>query len=362
MVVAPGGDGLATREEIGGVRIRRYRYAPRRFETLAYSGTMIEQTRGSLIARLSLAGLVGAGFAASLAAVRSFRPAVVHAHWWFPAGLVGSWLAKSAAIPLVTTLHGSDIRAARTGRIAGHLFRQVLHASDAVTTVSTWLAEEARRVDSRTTPLIAPMPVAATLFFPANKSARDRLLFIGKLNTQKGIVPLLTAMAAMRTSPTLDIVCGTGSDPDAVRSVASSLRVSAQLRFHPQMAQAELARLYRDSTALVAPMVEEGLGLVAIEAALSGIPVVAFDSGGLRDIVVHEETGILVPAGDANALATALDDVLMRPDQGRSLGEAARRRALDTFAPSTAARRYAEVYRDVLAKRQPRPPPAVPDP
>src|SRR5207245_1830584 len=93
-----------------------------------------------------------------------------------------------------------------------------------------------------------------------------------------------------------------------VRPLADSLGVARQLQWYPLLTQAELARRYQEATALVAPFRDEGLGLVAIEAQLSEAPVVAFRSGGLTDIVVHEQTGLLVPTGggDRAAEVTAL--------------------------------------------------------
>jgi glycosyltransferase involved in cell wall biosynthesis len=90
------------------------------------------------------------------------------------------------------------------------------------------------------------------------------------------------------------------------------------------------------------------LGLVAVEALLCETPVVAFDSGGLRDVIQHERTGILVKPGDRVALANALDDLLSRDGAGGDLGRAGRLYALSAFAPESAARRYAEIYRQVV--------------
>ena len=133
-----------------------------------------------------------------------------------------------------------------------------------------------------------------------------------------------------------------------MRQLAAQLGIEQQLTWHALMPQAALANIYRATTALVAPMIGEGLGLIAVEAALCGLPVVAADSGGLRDVVADGKTGMLVPPADPAALAAALDALLARPDQGAALGAAGRRLALETFAPRAVAKRYAEIYRAAI--------------
>jgi glycosyltransferase involved in cell wall biosynthesis len=216
-----------------------------------------------------------------------------------------------------------------------------------MTTVSSWLAREARRLVPDVTPLVEPMPIAPDLFHPGDKRERDRLLFVGKLTPQKGFPELLEALPRMRRKPLVDIVVGTGSDAEEGRALAGAAGVGEQLRWHPLLEQAALSELYRRATAVVMPSVEEGLGLVAVEALLCETPVVAFDSGGLGDSVLHERTGLLVPPGDSAALAAALDDLLSRPDQGADLGRAGRQYLLPRFAPDAVAGRYAELYRRV---------------
>jgi len=347
-VVAPGGPGLAGRETFEDVTVDRFRYAPRRLETLGYTGTMRSQVLGSWAARFAMASFLVADFLKALRVGRRIRPQIVHAHWALPGGLVATWLGRLWRVPVIVTLHGSDVRLAQGVPLAARLFRHALTRATAVTTVSSWLARETAALAPGVEPVVAPMPIVADLFRPGPSRQRDRLLFVGKLNPQKGIVHLLHALARMRARPTLDIVVGVGSLEDETRALARGLGIAERLRWHPLLPQADLARLYREATVLVMPAVDEGLGLVAAEAQLSETPVVAFESGGLTDVVVHQETGLLVPPGDVTALAAALDGVLARPDQGASLGRAGRQHALARFAPDAAARRYADLYHNAL--------------
>ncbi len=123
-----------------------------------------------------------------------------------------------------------------------------------------------------------------------------------------------------------------------------------RVRWHGAVPHHDLAPFYRGAAALVVmPSVGEGLGLVAVEAQLCETPVIAFDSGGLPDIIQHDRTGVLVRETDAGSLAAAIVSLLERPDRGAALGAAGRLHALATFAPESVARRYADVYRAAVA-------------
>ncbi len=344
-IVAPAAPDLAVDGEVEGVRVSRFHYAPRRYETLAYAGNMAQQVQASWGARFALVGFLGAEFRC---AYRELDKAdLVHAHWWFPNGLVGSWSASLSRKPLVTTMHGTDVRMVRTSAISRPAFRHVLRASAAVTTVSHWLAEEAGQLVSVPTATVAPMPVATELFSPGGERAADRLLFVGRLTAQKGLAHLIHAAAAMRHHVIIDVI-GDGDDRESLAALAASLGIAERIRWHGALPQPRLVEFYRSATALVVPSVDEGLGLVAVEAQLCETPVVAFASGGLTDVVQNGRTGVLVPAGERGDLTRALDEVLDRPDRGASLGAAGRLHALATFAPESVARRYAGIYRNAI--------------
>ena len=102
-VVAPAAPGLASHDQFDGIPVERFRYAPRRYETLANAGNMATQVQDSWQAKVTMLGFLGAEFRSAVKARRAFDPDVVHAHWWFPNGLVGTWLGRMADKPLVST-------------------------------------------------------------------------------------------------------------------------------------------------------------------------------------------------------------------------------------------------------------------
>lgn len=345
--IAPAGPGLPNSDTIDGISVERFRYAPRKFEKLAYTGNMAQDVASSWSARLTLLSFLGADFVHAVRARRSFEPDLIHAHWWFPNGVVGTWLKGLTHRPLITTLHGTDVRLARSIGVAKPLFRHVMQHSTQVTAVSRWLADEAQRVISIDRPSVAPMPVATDLFSPGGERIAGRMLFVGRINTQKGIDHLLRSMQRMTAKATLDVV-GDGSGKDAMKQLATDLGISDRVNWIGQLKQPQLVEYYRKASVMVVPSVDEGLGLAAVEALLCETPVVALNSGGLTDVVRDGQTGVLVPPGDMAAMARALDDILASEDRGRTLGVAGRIYALATFAPESAARRYADIYRSTL--------------
>lgn len=345
-VVAPASAGVADHETVDGISVDRFHYAPKGRETLAYGGNMATQVKESWGARVKLLGFLGSEFRCAVHARRTFEPDIIHAHWWFPNGLVGTWAARMADKPLVTTLHGTDVRLARTVAFSRPGFRHVLQHSAAVTAVSQFLADEAQKVVSTSAPQVAPMPVATELFSPGGQRESGRLLFVGRLNAQKGIELLLRALAVTTSKVSLDVI-GDGPDEERLKALAGQLEIGDRVNWIGALPQQKLRDYYRSATALVVPSINEGLGLVAVEAQLCETPVIAFDSGGLADVVSNGRTGLLIEDISASALAEGIDSLLASSDRGASLGAAGRLHALATFAPESVARRYATLYRSV---------------
>jgi glycosyltransferase involved in cell wall biosynthesis len=346
--VAPMAEELAPAERLDGIPVRRYRYAPARAQRLAYAGEM-HRRAASPGGALALAGLLGAG---ALAARRVGRRAdLVHAHWWFPAGVQA--LAARTGLPLVTTLHGTDARLAQSRPAARAACARVLRASARVTAVSGWLATQAAGFapDLAGRVAVAPMPVDDLAFSPGPADLpRDELLFVGRLDRQKGAEVAVRALAGMN-GPAADLplrVVGTGPEAAALRRLAGELGVAGRVRWEGQLPQAELADRYRRAATLVVPGRDEGLGLVAVEGQLSGAPVVAAASGGLLDVVADGRTGRTFPPGQPEALARAVEAVLADPAGTARMAAEARKRAAARFGPAGAAKAYAAIYSEAL--------------
>jgi glycosyltransferase involved in cell wall biosynthesis len=347
-VSAPSAAGLAPFERIDGIPVHRFRYAPERYETLAYTGTMGAQVRDSVSGKVAMVSYLAGAYRAARALARRERFDLVHAHWWFPAGLVASAITRTTGIPFVTTLHGSDLRLATTFPFGRALFARVAREGRAMTAVSTWLARGAEELAPGRQVTVAPMPVLTDLFHPGASREPDLMLFVGKLTEQKGLARLLRAMTHMRQRARLAVVGAGRVSDSALRTMAHELGLDERIQWLPLLSQAELAAEYRRAVVHVVPALDEGLGLTAVESLLSETPVVAFRSGGLPDIVPDGVAGRLVEPGDEQALAAALDAVLADPNARRAMGAAGRAIAEERFGAAAASERYAELYRRMV--------------
>ncbi|MBK9180816.1 MAG: glycosyltransferase [Acidimicrobiales bacterium] len=311
-VVAPHAEGLPVDEVLGGVRVHRARYAPARRETLAYRGGLLGAASGPAGAALVPALLAGMA-AATVGEAGRFRPDVVHAHWWLPGGVVAAPASLLRHVPLVITLHGSDVGLARRRGFATAA-RLVARVAALVAAVSEPLRAEAAEVlrlpAARTAVLRMPLDVAA--LDPAARPPLPpgppwRVLGVGRLSPEKGFDVLIDAVGRARAAGVpleLELV-GDGPQRAAVDAALAGLGRWGR-RLDP-LPREVLHERIAAAHAVAVPSRREGLGLVAVEALALGRPVVASRAGGLVEVVDPAAgDGLLVPPGDAGALAEGL--------------------------------------------------------
>jgi glycosyltransferase involved in cell wall biosynthesis len=302
-----------------GVDVRVVSPASFRHYGIAYGSGVAGNLRQKPYLALALP-LMLAGFAR--AARRAAVDAdLVHAHW-LPAGVV----AMATGKPFVVQVWGTDMELARR---APALTRRVLGRARLVIAPSTALAEEARRLgaeDVRTIPSGVELPAEV-----GEEAEPPEILYAGRLSPEKGVRELVAAADGLPL-----VVVGDGP----LRN-----EVPGALGFLPHD---ELEQRYARAAVVACPSHREGFGVVCAEAMAYARPVVAGDVGGLRDLVVNEETGLLVPPGDVAALREALSRLLGDADLRRRFGDAGRARIAEHFAWQRFGDETLRAYEDAL--------------
>lgn len=184
-------------------------------------------------------------------------------------------------------------------------------------------------------------------FLPSteNKFSAPSVLLIGNLSRRKGGDLLPEFRRLLDRDIELHVVAGRRSCATLRHKLGGNVRIWSRLT------ERELASLYQATGVTVCLSRYEGFGYTALEAMASGKPVIAFDVPGLRDVIVHSVTGILIPCGEVDALAAACRMLLSDAKLSSALGRAGRQRVLEQFSASRAGERYLSLYESVLARK-----------
>lgn len=287
-------------------------------------------------------------------ALREAQPDIIHVHEPLVPSVSMHAVLQSNA-PVVATFH-SNVGRERVSSLwftlAAPLVRPVWNRLARRIAVS----EAARHsVTSRMGDgdlLIVPNGVDVERFAaarPASLPSGRHLLFIGRLEERKGFPIAIEAFAQLSVSfPDLRLlVVGEGSEREAVDSLPPSVR--SRVEMLGRVDDDRLASYLKAADLYIGPATGgESFGIVLAEAMAAGLPIVASDIDGYRDVARDGLEALLVPPGDAAALVTAVREVLDDPRMGRSLGDRGARRAHD-FAWDTITERLVDVYRTVVA-------------
>jgi glycosyltransferase involved in cell wall biosynthesis len=352
---------------IGETRVHRFHYAPAALETLTHDQTAPDRIREKPHYAALVPGYVAAGSLAAMRLARSGRFDVVHSFWPLPHGVFGLAARRAGNIPLVCTFFGVELRWLRRQMpFFAPLMRSIIRHSEAVTAISGHTAAEVHRLVPDAQVVLVPFgaaiaPDARTQTTSSERApgAPFRLLFVGRLVQRKGVEVLLDAIAALRGQRAVELmIVGDGPLQDNLRERAARLGISDVVRFTGFVPAAELSRQFSECDAFVLPAVEdskgdvEALGVVLIEALLHNRPVIASESGGIPEIVLHEQTGLLVPSGDVAALAAAIGRLGDDPALASRLAEQGRRHVMERFAWDTITSTLVDVYTRVTTARR----------
>ncbi len=297
-----------------------------------------------------------------------WRPDIVHAHFWM-SGLASLAAAGPRGLPVVQTFHALGVVKRR-------------HQGERDTSPSTRLAEEERIIQQANRILatcsdeafelvrlgassgrinVIPSGVDLSLFRPGGparprRTGWFRVVVVSRLVERKGIGNLISALADV---PRCELLVAGGpplpeltTDPEAARfrALARRLGLSDRVHFLGGVARPQVPELIRSADVVACVPWYEPFGMVALEAAACGVPVLASAVGGLVDTVVDGGTGIHVPPRDPAAIARALKDLLAAPGRRRALGAQAASRARERYSWDSVAAATLAAYREAGAQ------------
>jgi D-inositol-3-phosphate glycosyltransferase len=293
---------------------------------------------------------------------------VLHANYWL-SGIAGHRIKHELSLPLVTTFHtlarvkaeGGDPEPEKRERAEAG----VIGCTDAICVSCTEEESQFRRLygdPPGRLEIVAP-GVDHAFFAPGNRlGARSALglgtapvlLFVGRIQPLKGVDVAVRALAALRRPDATLLIVGGSSGQDGDSEVAKldalvrDLGVASQVRFVPPQAHHMLSSYYRAADVVLVPSRSESFGLVALEAAACGTPVVASAVGGLLTLVDHGHSGFLVAGRDPDVFAAYTDEILSNPVLAADLSHRAAERS-KRYTWSLAAARLRRLYTDLSA-------------
>jgi glycogen synthase len=287
---------------------------------------------------------------------------VIHAHDWL-VGYAAAGVKNLFDLPLVSTVHATEY-----GRHQGYLpgpMNKLIHQ------IEWWLTYESRRtitcsrymhdqireifqlpenkldVISNGVDLEAVHKPDGIEEFRAERLAdgEKMIFFAGRLEYEKGVQTVLDALPLVdKVVPVRFFVAGVGTHEQALREHVERDGLDARVEFLGFVPDEELAMYYAAADLAVVPSLYEPFGMVALETMAAGTPCIAADTGGLRELVVHDATGLRFEPGDPASLAGAMLRLLTDTRLDRRLTLDARRMLNDQFSWTSIAERTVDVY------------------
>ena len=368
-VVAPWHPRVTRAPSEKGVQYHFFKYAPHpSLNVFGYAEAMRADVRVRRTAFLAAPLAIAAGWRAARQVAREHNAMIMHGHWVIPGGAIA--LAAAGRLPLVVSLHGSDVFVAEKLTPARMVAQRVFRRAAAITACSPDLAERAVRLGADAARVeVVPYGVDVARFRP-DSSARARLrqrlgitdqtvlvVAAGRLVRKKGFEYFIDAIARLPRS--LDVVAALAGDGDLrqeLRARIEAAGVPERVHLLGNQPQHEVAAWLAAADIVVVPSVRDdsgnvdGLPNLVLEALASGTPLVTTEAGGIGSVVQPDVTAVVVPERAAAALAEAIQRLATDPARRNRLGTAARHLAIERFGWEETARKFEAAYERALAK------------
>ena len=369
-VLAPGAERALPKERIAGVLVERFPYLwPPSAQTVCYGGGALVNLRGNPLNWAKLPPLVVAEIVATMRRLRARAYDLLHTHWILPQGFTGAVVSRMFGIPHVATVHGGDVFGLQ-GALLQPFKRHALQGAAAVTCNGSATADAVRTIAPKLRSVdVIPMGVDMTArpstdLVQALRAQHRRgngplVLFVGRLVEEKGVGDLIAAVAATRDQlPDIAaVIVGEGPHRALFERLAVETGVADRVSFAGWVDPADIPSHFAAADILAAPSRRapdgwvEAQGLSIAEGMAAGLPVVATRTGGIPDVVTDGRTGLLVPEGEPAEISAAIQRLWSDPALTATLAKEAKSVAETRFSRKATARRFSDLFHNVLADR-----------
>ncbi len=358
-VLAPAYKGLKS-HSIDGTPVNRFRYAPANWEMLTHEEGAPSKMASKPWLQLLAIPYVISGFFKCIKICRKWKPDVIHAHWPFPHAFIALGAAKLFKIPLVLNFHGAELLLIRKHKWVRPMLKFAIKRAQAVFANSSFTAGKIKAIHNVN---VEWSPYGTTLGSTGNLNAHPvndkfKVLFVGRHIERKGICYLIEAAKFLDPQKFEIRIVGEGDLSQELKTQAAALTQSGMAHcpiiFTGKLIPPALESEYKHANVFVLPAIvdhkgdTEGLGVVLIEAMELGLPIVASNVGGIPDVVVDGESGILVPEKNPEALATAIAKLESDPALTQKLLQGAQKRIDECFNWDKIIERQIAIYNKLV--------------
>ncbi len=337
-----------------GVQVERFHYFyPRRFEKLSGRAGMIDNVKEGFLVKIQVLTYLFCNVFYSLRKLRKME--VVHLHWAIPNGLGAIFLKKFYGIPYITTVYGEEIHLSKRYHMLSGL-RWLVNNSSKIITISNATKDFclASGLDGEKMEVI-PFGVDTDFFRPLDVYKDEnifQILSVGYLIERKGFEYLIRAMPHVLTeheNARLKIV-GSGPLESKLKSLIYELDLGDQVEIVKNVSDENLLMMYNSADLFVLPSIvdsqgnTEGLGVVLLEAMACGVPVIGSDVGGISDIILDGETGLILPEKDVLKLFKVIINLIESVDLRKKIGINGHLMVKEKFSWNKLAENYLNIY------------------
>lgn len=290
--------------------------------------------------------------------IREIKPDLIHAHY---ATSFGFWGAISGAHPFILSAWGSDIFSfPRQSPVHRYLLQWILSKADFLCSTSHVMAKEMRLyIESKREIRVIPFGVDIEQFSPPEqmeKSGSGKLVFgVAKyLQPVYGLDILLKAFAKLEQKDpgrALLRIAGSGPELGRLQALAIHLGISGIVEWLGEIPNCRVADFYKKTDVIVVPSRQESFGVTAVEGSACARPIIASRVGGLPEVVLDGETGIMAEPGDIESLVQAMERLIHNPEERAKMGKAGREFVLKHYDWQRNVTQMEEVYYSLIKSR-----------